>query len=60
MAVAVTGEAIQIHGGYDCMQDFPVERYFRDAKVGTIWEGTSEMQLLLIAGDLGMFPGDGG
>jgi alkylation response protein AidB-like acyl-CoA dehydrogenase len=59
MAVAVTGEAIQIHGGYGYMQDFPAERYFRDARVGTIWEGTSEMQRLLIAGDLGLFPGDG-
>ena len=54
MAVAVTGEALQIHGGYGYMKDFPVERYFRDAKVGTIWEGTSEMQRTLIAGDLGL------
>lgn len=59
MAVAVTGEALQIHGGYGYMQELPLERYFRDAKVGTIWEGTSEMQRLLIAADLGLLPGDG-
>lgn len=57
MAVAVTGEAIQIHGGYGYMKDFAVERYFRDAKVGTIWEGTSEMQRMLIAADLGLIAG---
>lgn len=56
MAVRVTGEALQIHGGYGYMRDLPLERYFRDAKVGTIWEGTSEMQRLLIAGEHGLFP----
>ena len=52
-AVRVTGEAVQIHGGYGYMTELPVERYFRDAKVGTIWEGTSEIQHLLIARELG-------
>ncbi len=52
-AVRVTGEAVQIHGGYGYMSELPVERYFRDAKVGTIWEGTSEIQHLLIARELG-------
>ncbi len=52
-ALRVTGEAVQIHGGYGYMTELPVERYFRDAKVGTIWEGTSEIQHLLIARELG-------
>ena len=59
MAVAVTGEALQVHGGYGYIQELPLERYFRDAKVGTIWEGTSEMQRRLIAADLGLLPDDG-
>jgi len=36
-AVRITGEAVQVHGGYGYMTELPVERYFRDAKVGTIW-----------------------
>jgi alkylation response protein AidB-like acyl-CoA dehydrogenase len=55
-AVRITGAAIQIHGGYGYMTELPVERYFRDAKVGTIWEGTSEIQQLLIARELGFAP----
>jgi len=55
-ATRITGEAIQIHGGYGYTTEFPVERYFRDAKVGTIWEGTSEIHQLLIARDLGLSP----
>jgi len=56
MAERVTADAIQIHGGYGYMTEFPVERFFRDAKVGTIWEGTSEIQQLLIARELGLAP----
>jgi len=56
-AVRITGEAVQVHGGYGYMTELPVERYFRDAKVGTIWEGTSEIQQLIIARELGL--GDG-
>jgi alkylation response protein AidB-like acyl-CoA dehydrogenase len=56
-AVRITGEAVQIHGGYGYMTELPVERYFRDAKVGTIWEGTSEIQQLIIAQDLGLMRG---
>jgi alkylation response protein AidB-like acyl-CoA dehydrogenase len=52
-AQRITAEAVQIHGGYGYMSEFPVERYFRDAKVGTIWEGTSEVQQLIIARELG-------
>ena len=44
-----TGEAIQIHGGYGYTKDFPAERYYRDAKVTEIYEGTSEIQRLVIA-----------
>jgi alkylation response protein AidB-like acyl-CoA dehydrogenase len=45
----VTGEAIQILGGYGYTKEFPVERYYRDAKVTEIYEGTSEIQRLVIA-----------
>ena len=53
-AVRITGEAIQVHGGYGYMTELPVERYFRDAKVGTIWEGSSEIQQLIIARELAL------
>jgi alkylation response protein AidB-like acyl-CoA dehydrogenase len=45
-------EAVQVYGGYGYMQDFPVERHFRDAKITEIYEGTSEIQRLVIAGNL--------
>jgi alkylation response protein AidB-like acyl-CoA dehydrogenase len=48
-AVEVAMEAIQIHGGYGYVKDYPVERYLRDSKLGTIGEGTSEIQKLVIA-----------
>jgi alkylation response protein AidB-like acyl-CoA dehydrogenase len=44
-----TGEALQVLGGYGYTKDFPVERYYRDAKVTEIYEGTSEIQRLVIA-----------
>jgi len=44
-----TAEAIQILGGYGYTKEFPVERYYRDAKVTEIYEGTSEIQRLVIA-----------
>lgn len=52
MAVEVALEAIQIHGGYGFVKDYPVERALRDSKLGTIGEGTSEVQKLVIARDL--------
>jgi alkylation response protein AidB-like acyl-CoA dehydrogenase len=52
MAVRVCLEAIQIHGGYGYTKDYPVERYLRDSKLGTIGEGTSEVQRLVIAREL--------
>jgi alkylation response protein AidB-like acyl-CoA dehydrogenase len=53
-----TGEAIQVLGGYGYTREFPVERYYRDAKVTEIYEGTSEIQRLVIArGLLGAIAG---
>jgi alkylation response protein AidB-like acyl-CoA dehydrogenase len=51
-AVDVTNEAVQIHGGYGYTTDFPVERLYRDAKITTIYEGTSEIQRTIIAREL--------
>ena len=48
----VTNEAIQIHGGYGYTRDFPVERYYRDAKLNEIYEGTSEVLRNTISGEL--------
>ena len=45
-------KALQVYGGYGYMKDYPVERYFRDAKVTEIYEGTSEIQRLVIASEL--------
>jgi alkylation response protein AidB-like acyl-CoA dehydrogenase len=49
MAERVTSEAVEIYGGYGFTKDYPVEKYFRDAKIGAIYEGTSFMQLQTIA-----------
>ena len=48
----VTNEAVQIFGGYGYMRDYPVEKLFRDAKVMEIYEGTSEIQRIIIAREL--------
>jgi alkylation response protein AidB-like acyl-CoA dehydrogenase len=48
----VTNNAIQIHGGYGYIKEYPLERYFRDAKITEIYEGTSEMQRMTIARQL--------
>ena len=52
MARRQTAEAIQVLGGYGYTKEFPVERYYRDAKVTEIYEGTSEIQRLVIAREL--------
>lgn len=52
VAMWVTTKAVQIYGGYGYITDYPVERHFRDAKVTEIYEGTSEIQRLVIAGHL--------
>ena len=48
-AMSVTTDAVQLHGGYGYTTDYPVERMMRDAKVTQIWEGTNQIQKLLIA-----------
>jgi alkylation response protein AidB-like acyl-CoA dehydrogenase len=49
VAMKTTVEAVQIHGGYGYTKDFPVEKFYRDSKLCTIGEGTSEIQKLVIA-----------
>jgi hypothetical protein len=51
-AVQVALDSLQVHGGYGFIKDYPVERYLRDSKLGTIGEGTSEVQHLVIAREL--------
>ena len=51
-AMYVTTEAIQIFGGYGYVKEYPVEKYFRDAKITEIYEGTSEIQRIVIAREL--------
>ena len=52
VAVRVANEAVQIHGGYGFIKDYPAEKYYRDVKLCTIGEGTSEIQRLVIARQL--------
>jgi alkylation response protein AidB-like acyl-CoA dehydrogenase len=52
MANRAADKAVQIHGGYGYLDEFPVERYFRDARVQTIYEGTSEVQRMVIAREI--------
>jgi alkylation response protein AidB-like acyl-CoA dehydrogenase len=48
-AIRITNEAVQIHGGYGYIREFPAERHLRDARVTAIYEGTSEIQRVVIA-----------
>ena len=52
MAERVCSDAIQIHGGYGYLRDFPVERIFRDVRVTKIYEGTSDVQHMVIAREI--------
>jgi butyryl-CoA dehydrogenase len=52
MAERVASDAIQIHGGYGYLADFPVERIYRDVRVCQIYEGTSDIQRLVIAREI--------
>ena len=52
VAMAVTADAIQVLGGYGYIRDFPVEKWHRDAKIYQIWEGTAEIQRLVIAREI--------
>ena len=54
VAEYVTREAVQIHGGYGYIIEYPVERFFRDAKLASITEGTSEIQQMIIAKEMGL------
>jgi alkylation response protein AidB-like acyl-CoA dehydrogenase len=51
-AVRIANEAVQVHGGYGFIKDYPVEKFYRDVKLCTIGEGTSEIQRLVIARQL--------
>ena len=51
-AVRVANEAVQIHGGDGYVKEYPVEKFYRDSKISTIGEGTSEIQRLVIARQL--------
>ena len=52
MCLRVADEALQIHGGYGYIKEYPIEKFYRDAKLGTIGEGTSEILRMVIARDL--------
>jgi alkylation response protein AidB-like acyl-CoA dehydrogenase len=53
LAVRATEEAVQIHGGYGYIEEYPVCRFYRDAKILTVGEGTDEVQQMVIARQLG-------
>ena len=48
VAVRAANAAVQVHGGYGYVDEFPVQKYLRDARVSTLYEGTSQIQKLLI------------
>ena len=52
VAMKITTEAIQIHGGYGYIREYNVERFFRDAKILEIGEGTSEVQRIVISREI--------
>lgn len=55
MAEKVCSSAVQIHGGYGYLEDYPVEKFYRDARITQIYEGSSEIQRLLIARELSTY-----
>ena len=55
IAEQVCSSAVQIHGGYGYLEDYPVERYYRDVRITQIYEGTSEIQRMLIARELASY-----
>ena len=54
MATRVAHRALQIHGGYGFSNEFALERFYRDARIFEIFQGTSEINRVIIAGQLGL------
>ena len=54
MVNRVAYQALQIHGGYGYMREYPLERYYRDARIMEIFEGTFEIQRVIISRQLGL------
>ncbi|MGA8109743.1 MAG: acyl-CoA dehydrogenase family protein, partial [Acidobacteriaceae bacterium] len=52
VAVKICNEAVQLHGGYGFIKDYPVEKFYRDVKLCTIGEGTSEIQRMVIGREI--------
>jgi alkylation response protein AidB-like acyl-CoA dehydrogenase len=52
VAVKICNEAVQLFGGYGFIKDYPAEKYYRDVKLCTIGEGTSEIQRIIIAREI--------
>ena len=52
IAERVCSDALQIHGGDGCLNDFPIEKLYRDARVLSLYEGTNEIQRMVIAREL--------
>jgi alkylation response protein AidB-like acyl-CoA dehydrogenase len=52
VAVRICDECVQIHGGYGFIKDYPAEKFYRDVKLCTIGEGTSEIQRMVIAREI--------
>jgi alkylation response protein AidB-like acyl-CoA dehydrogenase len=52
MVNRITAKAVQLHGGYGFTKEYPVERFYRDARVFTIYEGTSEIQRVVISNQI--------
>ena len=52
MAQGITSTCVDLYGGYGFTREYPVEKFYRDSKIGTIYEGTTNMQLQTIAKDL--------
>ena len=53
-AMSVTTKCVQLHGGYGYSREYPLERMMRDAKITEIYEGTSEIQRVVISNNIGL------
>jgi len=52
ICVEIANDAVQVHGGYGYLKDYPVEKFYRDSKLCTIGEGTTEIQKLVISREI--------